>query len=736
MKCHAIVAVACLLSWLARDAAALPRDIRQTGAQAPHPGAQIVLVFDLQDMSAASLQRARSAAETFVRSGLPNGVNVGIVADDRFVGGRLASNRDDLLAALASLRASGDALARQGAIPLDRSDARAAEIAATLDAATPPAADIETRARRTLATLDGLTKTLAPVPGRKTIVWISDSFSAPSREREKLGGQEAQVKSLLAAAAMASVRLVGVDARASLPALLRDDLWAVLIAGTGGQLVGSEKELAAALRNAVAETDGKPAGPPTAPPPPTLAAPAAPALPVPPAAEKVPAAAAPSAARVAPTRTSDAASLRESGPVDAGLLPADLLAQAHAGWEAYQAGDTKGARASLLATAAHPAAPPWVHYVLGWSEFAEGNIEAARTQWTSVRREVPAFQRVYFDLADCSLRQQRPADALSTLNDAARRWPNSTEVLNAIGAVQASVARLNEALEAFEGAVAREPEDSTAHFNIARTLELRYVRDAQPVRGSSGKPSAADLERAASEYRRVFDLRGAEAPDAVEGLRRTSEIDVKTLRPGAPALIGSFVESALGGLPARLAWSADGTYLCIGSLQMDNRGKVVARAVRIVTAWSGEVNAATAAPDWAESYWAWKSAPNPAWIPGLKIESGRQRSYSMYSMGAPTSTFVTTYQLGSEVVGESTEELPFSQGTSYSWSPYAMGALAYVDKRGVLAVLDKRGRKLDLVGGRGLILLPAWSPDGVSIAYLEKGGKGFDLKLVEVYPKR
>ena len=769
MKRFAVLAAACLLSCLASQAPAWPHPADAAAAPAPQSSSQVLFVFDLQAMSAGSLLRSRAAVEAFVRGELPDGMAIGIVSGDRIVGGRLTSNPTDLLAAVASMRVSNDLLAQPGAIPLDRSDDRAAELAATLDAANRPVGDPAMRSRRTLATLAALTKTLTPLPGGKTIVWISDAFSAPSAEREKAGGQDAQVKALLAAAATASLRLVAMNARGGSAALARDDLWSGLLAGTGGTLVTSERELAAALRNAVAEATGKPdaspapagrtvaeiaplspvptaAAPVASPAPPAAAAPAvvpAPATPAPtsPASTSAPrptAAPAPAegAARMTPTHAADAATLRETAPGDAAMLPAELQAQARTGWDAYQAGDTKAARGALLAAAGHPAAPPWVRYVLGWAEFAEGNIDAARAQWTSVRKQVPDFQRVYFDLADCSLRQQQPGDALSILNDAAKRWPKSAEVLNATGALHSGAGRLKEALEAFEGAVEQEPQDTTAHFNIARTLELRYFRDAQPVQGSTGKPNPADLNRAASEYRRVIELKGAEAQEAAEGLRRTSELDAKALRLQAPMLVGSYGNSALGGFPIRLAWSADGTYLCIGALQIDNRGNIVARQVRVVTVWSGELNSAPAVPGWAESYWAWKSAPNAPWYPSPKIESARRRSFSMYTMGAPSSTFVTTLQLGSEVVGESTEKIPFGPGTSYSWSPYAMGALAYVDRRGVLAVIDRNGRKVDLVGARGGILLPAWSPDGTSIAFLETSSNGFDLKVVDVYPKK
>ena len=95
-----------------------------------------------------------------------------------------------------------------------------------------------------------------------------------------------------------------------------------------------------------------------------------------------------------------------------------------------------------------------------------------------------------------------------------------------------------------------------------------------------------------------------------------------------------------------------------------------------------------------------------------------------------------SFRFGAEVVGEApSNTLGFGSGTSYSWSPYAMGALAFIDRRGVLVIVDKNGRKHEVKGARGNISLPAWSPDGASVAYLEKSGRGYDLKIVDVYPK-
>lgn len=199
-----------------------------------------------------------------------------------------------------------------------------------------------------------------------------------------------------------------------------------------------------------------------------------------------------------------------------------MLKSARAGWEAYQRGDVKAAREALRPAAANPAAPPWTRYVLGWSEYASSDFPAATAAWEQVRQAVPEFEAVYFDLADGYLQQKEFGKTLAALRQAQKRWPKDVEVYNAIGVVQAGRGALNEAIKTFEGAVALAPNDATACYNLAKSLELRYVQ-MQRLRKVSAQnlPAATlDRDRAVEYYRRTVQLGGPNAEAAKEGLRR------------------------------------------------------------------------------------------------------------------------------------------------------------------------------------------------------------------------
>lgn len=452
----------------------------------------------------------------------------------------------------------------------------------------------------------------------------------------------------------------------------------------------------------------------------------------------------PSTIRLRPdaaTGAADAASLRGGAGVDAvSGLPVDLAEQARAGWESYQRGDTKAARVALTGPASHPAAPPWVPYVLGWSAFAEDDVAGARAQWERVRSAVPDFLPVYLNIADTYLRELKRPDALVVLAQAEARWPRNVDVLNAAGVVQAASGRLGEAIAAFTRATAAEPADPTGHFNLGRAAELRFVDSM--LKGGDPGAATADRELAIVEYRLVRNGPLAEAARA--GLGRLEPLDAARLgfSPGKVLVKGG--EGRFGGTPARLAWSPDSTRLLLRSVKRDAKGALTSDTLHLIVD-EGRMEGIAQAPDWAAQYWDWKSGLEAPWRPESRLTSqermvatlpeqlniftsGFTRDYSRIPKQVP----VTVHHFLEEEVALITDPL-FARGSTFSWAPFAQGALAFRDRRALLVIMDSEGRKRDVPDSmHGL--LPAWSPNGRRLAFVVED-RGYTVVVVELTVK-
>jgi tetratricopeptide (TPR) repeat protein len=213
---------------------------------------------------------------------------------------------------------------------------------------------------------------------------------------------------------------------------------------------------------------------------------------------------------------------------DSGVSGADAaVRQARAGWEAYQKGDLNGARASLGVAASQPSSPPWVHYAFGWSLYAAPDYAAAGTAWERVRKAVPEFEPVYFDLADSYLQQREFGKAIEVLREAEKRWPKDVEVYNALGVIQLGRGAVDDAVETFTQGVAVNSSDASAVYNLAKTYEVRYVRGERLRKVGPGSGAGAtvleDRIQAVAYYQRVIALGGPLVEQAKEGLKRLGQ---------------------------------------------------------------------------------------------------------------------------------------------------------------------------------------------------------------------
>ncbi len=93
---------------------------------------------------------------------------------------------------------------------------------------------------------------------------------------------------------------------------------------------------------------------------------------------------------------------------------------------------------------------------------------------------------------------------------------------------------------------------------------------------------------------------------------------------------------------------------------------------------------------------------------------------------------VRTLVLKGEVIGEYVNA-PLVPGLTFGWSPERLHAVAYVPHSHHLMLMDVASGAKQEVAATSDVLLPAWSPDGAQIVFLEKSGrKTFALKRITV----
>jgi hypothetical protein len=238
--------------------------------------------------------------------------------------------------------------------------------------------------------------------------------------------------------------------------------------------------------------------------------------------------------------------------------------------------------------------------------------------------------------------------------------------------------------------------------------------------------------------------------------------DATRLGMSAPVVLTSFSGSDLKGFPLRLSWSPDGRQLHIRVVQRDRwaNEKEWHYVVRVA---DGKLSPADVEPSWSGAYWYLKSVLECPGVPGVKFDievqtkrvsatnagaggSIAQNAGDPYGAGfdmGPQGQAVlagaqqsqnvttTTVRLKGQVVSEFVST-PVIAGLLYGWGPEGTGLIAYANTKRVLVVMDKDGGRHEVKGTRG-VLLPAWSPDGTRLVWIEQLGRHkFALKMATV----
>lgn len=198
-----------------------------------------IFVFDLNHLTpGGGFDRARAAVADFIRERFRDGDLAGVVAGSRMVNNRLTSVREELVAAVKTVKPLAESRNRQidltrewprlrdeeEALEIANEDKEALERAVTRActddpdacARVPPDLAIREKARRlqrdmqratieTLTAINGLASGLAKMPGPKTIVLLSDGFVAHQ--------METTLRTVVGQAARAGARVYAIDVR-------------------------------------------------------------------------------------------------------------------------------------------------------------------------------------------------------------------------------------------------------------------------------------------------------------------------------------------------------------------------------------------------------------------------------------------------------------------------------------------------------------------------------------------
>ena len=238
--------------------------------------------------------------------------------------------------------------------------------------------------------------------------------------------------------------------------------------------------------------------------------------------------------------------------------------------------------------------------------------------------------------------------------------------------------------------------------------------------------------------------------------------DVRRLQVSPPKVLAEIDSVKVEGTPIGLAWRTDGALYLRVTQGKDKDGKERVRHYQFTTQPALSVGQTDGTPQWAASYWIWKSSVAAPGDPALKIDveqrktrettintpggaaiagintsgyigdtGGQGISPSEVAAAAFTGSTVgtVTMRFKGQVVGEWKNEYP-QPGMRFGWAPAPMGVLAYAeaDKRR-LALLDSKGHKV-VIPGTSDVLLPAWSTDGTRVAYLQKKSEQLYLLMV------
>jgi len=195
----------------------------------------------------------------------------------------------------------------------------------------------------------------------------------------------------------------------------------------------------------------------------------------------------------------------------------------------------------------------------------------------------------------------------------------------------------------------------------------------------------------------------------------------------------------------QIAWSGDASELYVQT--MEGRDASAKLHHYVVPAAGGAAAPLKDRPEWAASYWSFKS---DRFAPGLgslmidvqqsienmkygtgsagAIDQADRATGGMTTSGANADraamsdrNHVVRLKLLDETISEFVNEAPIP-GLMFSWGPASSGAIAFTDRDGRMFLFDQNKRKRPVAAAKDA-LLPAWTTDGSRLAWAQKNGR-------------
>lgn len=231
---------------------------------------------------------------------------------------------------------------------------------------------------------------------------------------------------------------------------------------------------------------------------------------------------------------------------------------------------------------------------------------------------------------------------------------------------------------------------------------------------------------------------------SISPAQTSAVVDASTLVVGAPAVAAELDLGKLKGELRQIGWDPDGVRLYVQT----SEGNLASPGFHyyIVAASGGAIEPAKDAPEWAASYWAFKSDRFAPGLGSLFIDVRQSLENLKYGTGSAGliegADRGGTVNIGSQNVDRAALsdkmrvvrlvllDQPVSEfvneaavpGLMFGWGPTGSGAIAFTDRDGRLFLFDRNKHKQEVAAARNA-LLPAWSQDGSHLAWVQKAGR-------------